>query len=54
MEQVDEIQQKAYTSNDIIFGLPIINKNRHKLDKLIDNLPYDLYCIQHRMIFTLG
>ena len=46
-----DIHQKAYTPNDIIFGLPVIDKNRQKLDTLIDNLPYDLYCIQHRMIF---
>ena len=53
MKQIfqQDIRQKAYTTNDIIFGLPIIDKNRQKLDKLIDNLPYDLYCIQHRMIF---
>ena len=45
------IFQKAYTPNDIIFGLPIIKKNRHHLDSIIEKLSYDLYCIQHRMIF---
>ena len=45
------IFQKAYTPNDIIFGLPIIKKNRHHLDNIIEKLSYDLYCIQHRMIF---
>ena len=45
------IKQKAYTINDIIFGLPIMNTNREKLSKMIINLPYDIYCIQHRLLF---
>ena len=45
------IFQKSYTKNDIIFGMPIIDKNRKNLEKTIQNLPYDLYCIQHRMLF---
>ena len=45
------IQQTAYTRNDIIFGLPIIKTQRNSLDKLIANLPYELYCIQHRLLF---
>ncbi len=45
------INQKGYTKNDIIFGLPIINRDRKNIDKFIDMLPYDLYCIQHRMLF---
>ena len=45
------IFQKAYTKNDIIFGMPIIDKNRGNLEKVIQNLPYDLYCVQHRMLF---
>lgn len=45
------IKQKSYTINDIIFGMPIIEKNRKDLETKITNLPYDIYCIQHRMLF---
>lgn len=45
------IFQKGYTKNDIIFGLPIIDKSRSNLEKNIQNLPYDIYCVQHRMLF---
>ena len=44
----NDIRQKALHKSNIIFGLPIITRRRKDIDKYIDDLPYDLYCIQHR------
>ena len=39
-------------NNDkICFGLPIIDKNKKNLLKNIKNIPYNLYCIQHKYLF---
>jgi hypothetical protein len=45
------IRQTGYNKNDIIFGLPIIEKKRENLINKIGNLPYDIYCIQHRSLY---
>ena len=42
------IKQVALNKHNVIFGIPIMTKKRNSMDKLIEELPYDLYCIQHR------
>lgn len=38
------------STSDVAFGLPIIDTNHSNLIKKIQNLPYSLYCIQHRLL----
>jgi len=40
--------------SDIAFGLPIIDTNHTNLMKKIQNLPYALYCVQHRLLHKKG
>ena len=40
--------------SDIAFGLPLIHTNHAKLMKKIENLPYNVYCIQHRLLHKKG
>tara|TARA_Y100000817_G_C16856040_1_gene544035 strand:- start:823 stop:1740 length:918 start_codon:yes stop_codon:yes gene_type:complete len=42
------IKQFAFSNRDLVFGLPIIDQNYNNLLAKVDNLPYDLYCIQCR------
>jgi len=42
------IKQTVLNKSNVIFGVPIMTKKRNSIDKLIQDLPYDLYCIQHR------
>ena len=44
------IKQVTYLKNTINFGLPIIHKNPYDLKKILDTLPYELYCIQYRLL----
>jgi hypothetical protein len=44
----NNIKQVALNKNNVIFGVPIMTRTRNSIDKLIQDLPYDLYCIQHR------
>ena len=44
------IKQTPYLKNCIIFGTPIIEKNYYNLKNKIEKLPYDLYCIQYRLL----
>tara|TARA_B110000037_G_scaffold221952_1_gene294764 strand:- start:2403 stop:3347 length:945 start_codon:yes stop_codon:yes gene_type:complete len=46
------ISQSAYTNNAIIFGMPIIETNYYKLKEKINNLPYELYSIQYRLLYN--
>ena len=46
----NHINNVLYTSQNIVFGLPIIETNYHKLIDIIKSLPYDIYCIQHRSL----
>ena len=45
-----DILQVAYLSNEIIFGLPIIDKKRETLLEKTKDISYPLYCIQHRLL----
>jgi len=39
---------------DVAFGLPIIDTNHKKLLTKIQQLPYSIYCIQHRILHKRG
>ena len=45
------IKQTPYLKNCIIFGTPIIETNYYNLKNKIEKLPYDLYCIQYRLLY---
>ena len=45
------IKQKVYVKNSIIFGCPNITTNYNDIEKISENLPYDLYCIQLRTLY---
>jgi hypothetical protein len=45
------IKQASYLKNSIIFGTPIIDTNYYNLKKKLEKLPYDLYCIQYRLLY---
>ena len=38
------------SKSDVAFGLPIIDSNHSNLLKKIQNIPYSLYCVQHRLL----
>lgn len=42
------IKQVSYQDNDIIFGLPIITKNKQHLLNTLKTIDYDIYSIQGR------
>ena len=46
----NDIKQVAYLKNTIIFGTPIIDTNYYNLKNKLEQLPYDLYCIQYRLL----
>jgi hypothetical protein len=46
------IKQVTYLKNSINFGVPIIKKNVYELKKVLPSLPYDIYCIQHRLLYN--
>ena len=44
------IKPVIITKHDVAFGLPLINTNRDTLYNKIQELPYEIYCIQHRLL----
>ena len=44
------IKQVSYLKNNITFGLPIIDTNYYNLKQKLETLPYELYCIQYRLL----
>ena len=46
----NHINNVLYTSQNVVFGLPIIETNHNKLLNIIQSLSYDIYCIQHRSL----
>ena len=46
----NHINNTLYTTKSIVFGLPLIETNHEKLINTIPELPYDIYCIQHRSL----
>ena len=43
-----ELKQNAFTSKDVIFGLPIMKATFYDLISVIPHLNYKIYCIQFR------
>jgi hypothetical protein len=50
----DYIKQVMYTKNDIIFGLPIIKYSYTEILKEVSNVPYQIYSIQNRHLYSNG
>ena len=46
----NNIKQVKIHRNDLVFGLPIIHNDRDSIEKKIYDLPYNIYCIQHRYL----
>lgn len=46
----EDLKQVAYTKNDIIFGLPIIDRRYDNILQKINDIPYTIYCIQLRRL----
>ena len=46
------IKQVTYLKHTINFGLPIISKNQYDLKKQLSDIPYNIYCIQHRLLYN--
>jgi hypothetical protein len=44
----DNIRQVSYTTNGIIFGLPVMCTNEHSVDEVVSSLPYSVYSIHFR------
>tara|TARA_Y100000996_G_scaffold77726_1_gene52471 strand:- start:168 stop:1112 length:945 start_codon:yes stop_codon:yes gene_type:complete len=44
------IKQVGIGFNDIIIGLPIITNTRNEIDYYLQNLAYEIYCVQHRYL----
>ena len=45
------IKQAYYNNNSILFGLPLIDTNYYNLVNKINNLYYDVFCIQYRLLY---
>ena len=43
------IKQTIVTTQDILFGLPFMDTNYARFKKAVQTLPYEIYCIQHRL-----
>ena len=48
----NSIKQTCYVKKSIVFGLPFIHQNHTEVTKVIKNIPYDVYCIQHRQLYN--
>ncbi len=46
------IKQVTYLKHTINFGLPIIAKNPYDLKKQLSDIPYNIYCIQYRLLYN--
>ena len=44
----EDIKQIILSNKNIVIGLPVMSNSRHHIDSIISNLPYNIYCIQHR------
>tara|TARA_B100000925_G_scaffold121990_1_gene90599 strand:+ start:373 stop:1311 length:939 start_codon:yes stop_codon:yes gene_type:complete len=45
------IKQNYFNSKSILMGLPIIDTNYYNLQSKINNLYYDVFCIQYRLLY---
>ena len=46
------LKQVTYLKHTIHFGLPIFAKNSYELKKQLNDIPYNIYCIQHRLLYN--
>ena len=46
----NKIKQIKMHHSDIVFGLPIITNQRNKIEDKLKDIPYNIYCIQHRYL----
>ena len=46
------IKQVTFFKNTINFGLPVFAKNSYELKKQLQDIPYNIYCIQHRLLYN--
>ena len=46
----NKIKQVKIHHSDIVFGLPIITNQRNKIEDKLKDIPYNIYCIQHRYL----
>lgn len=44
----NHLKQQNFCNNNIIFGLPLITKNKTDLSDIIHNSPYKIWCIKHK------
>tara|TARA_Y100000591_G_C21800027_1_gene681544 strand:+ start:420 stop:1361 length:942 start_codon:yes stop_codon:yes gene_type:complete len=44
------LKQVAYKKNDIVFGLPVMSNNYNIIINQIQNINYEIYCIQMRKL----
>ena len=45
------IKQNYINNNSILMGLPLIDSNYYNLQNKINNLYYDVFCIQYRLLY---
>lgn len=45
-----KLKQVKIHHSDIVFGLPIITNKRINIEKKLSDIPYNIYCIQHRYL----
>lgn len=45
------IKQAYFNNNSILMGLPLIDTNYYNLQNKINNLYYDVFCIQYRLLY---
>jgi len=44
------MKQVSYSHNEIIFGLPVMSKNKESIMEKLHTIPYPLYSIQYRLL----
>ena len=47
----NSIKQSYYNNKSILMGLPLIDNNYYNLVNKINNLYYDIFCIQYRLLY---
>ena len=45
------IKQTYFNNNSILMGLPLIDTNYYNLTNKLNNLYYDVFCIQYRLLY---
>ena len=45
------IRQAYFNNNSVLMGLPLIDTNYYNLTNKLNNLYYDVFCIQYRLLY---